>query len=116
MQVLVWSAFGEERFGVGDNAQTVTAIYNGNTGAITEATVTNTKHDMLWSQVRTAAAPCPALATARGCGLACTRAVDACRSSDAALFAAACTTHQWHVLRECRRRHNDQDQHLQARH
>jgi galactose oxidase len=51
MQVLVWSAFGEERFGVGDNAQTVTAIYNGNTGAITEATVTNTKHDMFCSGI-----------------------------------------------------------------
>jgi galactose oxidase len=44
-KVLLWSAFARDTFG-GANGYTQTAIYDPNTGASTQLTVTNTAHDM----------------------------------------------------------------------
>lgn len=46
LQVLTWSAYGEDRFGVGDLGQTVTATLDAGSGTVTQAVVTNTMHDM----------------------------------------------------------------------
>ena len=46
MQVLTWSAYARDNFAAGRSAQTVTATLNVATGAVSEAIVTNTNHDM----------------------------------------------------------------------
>ena len=46
MQVLTWSAYGEDRFGVGDVAQTITATLDAGSGEVSRAVVTSTNHDM----------------------------------------------------------------------
>lgn len=46
VQVLTWSAYRNDAFAADRLAQTKTATFNPNTGAITEVTVTNTNHDM----------------------------------------------------------------------
>ena len=46
VQVLTWSAYAEDRFEVGAEAQTATATYDVGTGRVSDMVVTNTNHDM----------------------------------------------------------------------
>jgi galactose oxidase len=46
LQVLTWSAYLNDNFGIGRSARTQTATYHPSSGAVSRMTVTNTNHDM----------------------------------------------------------------------
>ena len=46
VQILTWSAYAEDSFGVGISAQTATATYDIASGRVSDMLVTNTNHDM----------------------------------------------------------------------
>lgn len=45
-KILTWSAYSPLTFNIGVEAQTITATYDPTTGQVSEATITNTGHDM----------------------------------------------------------------------